>query len=397
MIELFNTKKDCCGCASCANVCPKQAIKMEPDKDGFIYPIIDDGLCVDCGLCKKVCAFQNKPVTSEEPIATYAAINKNQTTLLNSSSGGLFGALAYITFEKNGVVFGCAWNANMEPEHICIDNPADMYKLHGSKYVQSDVKNTYVEAKKYLEQGRAVLYTGVPCHIAGFKSYLGRDYKNLITADLICHGVPNVAFFKGYITWLEQKLKSKIKEFKFRDKSNGRMDCVGKVTFQKDGKTKDKIIYWPVDYYYNYFMYGYIYRESCYECNYAGGNRQGDFTMGDYWGIEKAHPEIDANGGVSVLLVNSEKGMMLIEKLSEHLTLTFSTFEQARVENGQLRRPVIKSDKREAILKTWFYGGYQAVADEFYKQNKKQIIVFNMKKIIPRPFKKGIKKLLGRK
>lgn len=395
MIELFNQKKDCCNCTACMNICPKQAITIKPDEDGFSFPEIDRDLCIECGLCNKVCAFQNVPITGNAPISTYVAINKDRDVLSSSASGGIFGALASIILEKNGVVFGCAYNDKMEPEHICIDNLLDMKKIQGSKYVQSNINTTYTEAKKYLKNARWVLFTGTPCQIAGLKSYLGKEYSNLITADIICHGVPSADFFKGYIQYLEDKLKGKVIDFKFRDKSNG-WSLRGKVIYKKQGKILQKTIL-PVDsYYYSYFLKGDIYRENCYECKYACGSREGDFTMGDYWGVEKAHSEIETKKGVSVLLVNSKKGTMLIDELTKNLDLTESTFEQARVQNGQLNSPTAKSVRRETILRVWHEGRYKAVAEDYYRKNKKQIILSRGKMLIPHSMKKHLKRILKR-
>ena len=386
-ITLYTDKKECCGCAACMNICPKRAITMQPDENGFIYPVVKDDLCVECGLCRKVCAFQNVPVSANEPLATYAAINQDQSVLVASASGGIFPALASIIFGKKGVVFGCAFNDKMEPEHICVDNPTKMKKLQGSKYVQSSINNTFTEAKRYLEQGRVVLYIGTPCQIAGLKSYLDKNYENLITADIICHGVPSGAFFQGYIKHLEGKLKGNIVDFKFRDKSKG-WGLMGKVVYNKKGVVREEFIPPITSYYYCYFLKGDIYRETCYECKYSSGNRQGDFTMGDYWGVEKAHPELETKNGVSVLLVNSAKGMALIERLGNQLDLTQSTFEQAREQNEQLRRPTAKSDKRDTILKTWREGGYQAIAEEYYKTNKKRLVLFRIKMLVPQSVKR---------
>lgn len=393
MIILFEKKDKCCACSACLNICPKQAIIMRSDVDGFAFPVITTDLCIECKLCNKVCAFQNVPVSDNEPIASYVAINKDRNILSASASGGIFGALTSIVFEKNGVVFGCAYNDNMELEHICVDNQSDMKKIQGSKYIQSNVATTYTEAKEYLKSGRYVLFTGTPCQITGLKSYLGKDYKNLLTADIICHGLPSADFFHGYIKYLEEKFRGKLIDIKFRDKSHG-WGLMGKVIYEKDGKVQEKVLTPFTSYYYGYFLKGDIYRESCYECKYACGNREGDFTMGDYWGIEKAHPEIDTKNGVSVLLVNSEKGMKLIDELTKYLDLTISTLVQAREQNGQLNKPTAKSYKRESILKTWREGGYQAVADEYYKLNKKQIWLFKIKMLIPHSAKKLIKKLL---
>mgnify|MGYP001109992381 CR=1 FL=1 len=393
MIELFDQKKNCCSCTACMNICPKQAITMESDIDGFTYPEIDKNFCIECGLCKKVCAFQNIPISKSEPIATYVAINKDKDILSSSASGGIFGALASLVFEKKGVVFGCAYNDNMDPEHICVDNLVDIKKIQGSKYVQSNIKNAYREVKENLKVGYWVLFTGTPCQIAGLKSYLGKDYDKLITADIICHGVPSGDFFKGYINYLERKLKGKIIDFKFRDKSHG-WGLRGKVIYIKKGKILQKTILPVTSYYYNYFLKGDIYRESCYECKYACGSREGDFTIGDYWGVDKAHPEVDVKKGVSVLLINSKKGIMLLSELSKYLDLTKSTFEQAREENSQLNRPTSKSCRREKILETWIKGDYKAIADEYYKLNRKQIILSKSKMLIPYSMKRFLKRIL---
>ncbi len=396
MIRLYNEKKDCCGCSACMNVCPVKAIIMKPDEDGYTFPKIDNKICIDCGLCEKVCAFQNVPVSENEPIATYVAVNKNKDILLSSSSGGLFGALASLIFEKDGVVFGCAYNNDMVPEHICVNNLTDMKKIQGSKYVHSSINHTYSEAKKYLNDDRWVLFTGTPCQIAGLKSFLGKSYGRLITADIICHGVPSAGFFKGYIKHLEEKFNGKVIDFKFRDKSNG-WGLMGKVVYKKNNKLLKKIIVPIISYYYNYFLKGYIYRENCYECKYACGGREGDFTMGDYWGIEKAHPDIETKNGVSVLLVNSKKGMALVKDLSKYLDFKLSDFEKAREQNIQLKRPTAKSEKREKILSIWREGGYKAVADEYYKANKKTFMALRFKMLVPPSVKSFIKRVALRR
>jgi coenzyme F420-reducing hydrogenase beta subunit len=396
VIELFKSKKDCCCCAACMNICPKHAILMKSDEDGFLFPEINSDLCMECGLCKNVCAFQNISIMEKEPIATYVAINKNKELLSTSASGGIFGALASIVLGKKGVVFGCAYNENMESEHINIDDLLDIKKIQGSKYVQSNINDSYTKAKKYLEENRWVLFTGTPCQIAGLKSYLGKEYDKLITADLICHGVPSTEFFRGYIRYLEDKLNGRIKDFKFRDKSKG-WGHQAKIIYEKRGTVREKFILPIESYYYYYFLKGNIYRESCYECKYACGSREGDFTMGDYWGVEKAHPAIETKNGVSVLLVNSIKGMQLLSDLKEYLNLTKSTFEQAREHNGQLNRPVPKSERREAILKMNHQDGYQAVANEYYRAHKWQIVLIKVRLLVPQPVKNVVKSLLGRK
>ncbi|NLA83437.1 MAG: 4Fe-4S dicluster domain-containing protein [Clostridiales bacterium] len=416
MINLYTSKSQCCGCTACMSVCPERAITMKPDENGFLYPVIDSSLCIECKLCKKVCSFQydvENPCTLSKPLKTYAAILKDTDFLKNSASGGAFVALAMYTLHNNGVVFGCTMNDGLKPEHICIDSFNDIHKLQGSKYVQSDLKDTYYEIKKYLKSNRLVLFTGTPCQVAGLKSYLGKEYDNLITADLICHGVPSYSFFKSYIQWIEWKLEGKIIDFRFRIKEK----CWGhgaKVVYKKNGIVKEKSIVPIESCYYYYFLKGYIYRESCYECPYAGPYRIGDFTFGDYWGIDKVHPEVNRSNGVSLVLVNTQKGLQIINgvdpfnifdgsrkyknsfKINDCLYLIESDFEKARQYNGQLNYPVIRHKEREIILNIFREEGFKAVADKYYNDMKKQIIMYKIKAIIPTPIKSKIKKILKR-
>ncbi len=396
MIIQYKEKKDCCACAACMNICPKNAITMKSDEEGFTFPNINHDLCIRCKQCLKVCAFQNVPIIDKEPISAYAAINKNDSILKASSSGGVFGALASLVLNKKGIVFGCDYNENMEPVHIAIENCSDIKKLQGSKYVQSYIGTTYTKAKRYLDSERWVLYTGTPCQIAGLKAYLGKDYLNLITADIVCHGVPNATFFVDYIRYLERKLNGKIIDFKFRDKTKG-WGRMGKVIYLKDGKICNEFIHPNISSYYSYFLGGHICRDSCYDCKYACGNREGDFTMCDFWGIERAHPEIITEKGVSALLINSNKGIGFLNDLTQHLSLTKSNLEIVRYENEQLNYPTPKSNSRESILKKWRDEGYKAVEDEFYSANKWNIRLTKLKIMIPQPIKDKIKTLIGRK
>jgi hypothetical protein len=222
---------------------------------------------------------------------------------------------------------------------------------------------------------------------------LGTDYHTLITADIICHGVPSSNFFKGYIKYLESSLNGEIVDLRFRDKSKG-WGHIERVYYKQNGIMKNKLIQPFESYYHRYFLSGDILRENCYECKYACCSREGDFTMGDYWGIEKAHPEIKKESGVSVFLVNSQKGKLLVNELMNYLYLTKSDFSKARMQNGTLNKPTRNSVIREKILETWREGGYQAVAAEYYKTNRKKIMLYRLKGILPKAIKDGIKKLI---
>lgn len=396
MIVLFDRKADCCGCAACMNICPKNAIEMEPDSDGFVFPQIDRDLCIECGLCKRVCAFQNVPVPNNKPLATYVGINKNTDVLINSASGGVFAALAEFIFQRQGVVFGCAYCEDMRPKHIGIDNVLHMERIQGSKYVQSEINASYSKVREYLEDDRWVLFTGTPCQISGLKSFLGKDYPQLLTADLICHGVPSANFFVGYMRCLEKGIGGEIIDFNFRDKTKG-WGLNSKVIYKRNNEMCERQIPTIDSYYYRYFLKGEIYRESCYSCKYACSHRVADFTMGDYWGIENAHPEVKAQKGVSVLLVNNERALKLVEKLKKYLELTESSLELASKQNAQLNKPTPMGGNRDKIFKAWRLGGYNAVAQEYYRTHKYAIISAKIKSFVPLPIKKIIRSVLKRK
>nr|MCR4903058.1 Coenzyme F420 hydrogenase/dehydrogenase, beta subunit C-terminal domain [Butyrivibrio sp.] len=194
---LFENKKDCCACGACLNICPKQAISMHEDEYGFIYPVVDEKLCIGCGACKKDCSYQNKDETNV-PLECYAAVSKNKDQAKRSASAGIFSALATKTLLNGGVVYGAAFDKAWNVNHISIGSADELYKLQGSKYTQSNTGKTFSEVKKALIEGKNVLYSGTPCQIAGLKGFLGKDYNNLLTVDIVCHGVPNNKMFKEY-------------------------------------------------------------------------------------------------------------------------------------------------------------------------------------------------------
>lgn len=271
-------------------------------------------------------------------------------------------------------------------------------RLQGSKYVQSYVGTTYNLAKKYLEIGRKVLFSGTPCQIAGFMGYLGKDYDNLITVDIICHGVPNAKLFKDYIDLSNKKLNGKIMEFDFRNKEKG-WGLNTKITFQTDKEVKKKHFYYIESSYYVHFIKSDTYRESCYSCKYACSHRPADFTIGDYWGIDKEHPEIIGKGkfskelGISVISCNTQKAIDVLKSYSNILDLVPSTFEKAARHNEQLRHPSHPSSYRKKLFELYSMGGYEAVDKAFYKDYKFDIMKGRIKYLIPSPIKNVLKRI----
>lgn len=401
-IILFDEKTKCCACGACKNICPKGAIAMKEDEYGFLYPQIDEKKCVQCGICKKVCAYQNGQVKNI-PIKCYAAVNKNKVELMKSASGGIFVAVATSVLKEGGVVFGAALDfedGHAHPHHIAVREISQLYRLQGSKYVQSAIENTYEEAKEELNLGKKVLFSGTPCQIAGLYGYLRREYENLFTVDVICHGVPSAKMFDDFLQNETNKRNvKKIKEYIFRDKKRG-WGMNGKIRFElKNGSEKTVYIPARLTSYNTFFLDGFNYRENCYSCKYANSKRPGDITLGDYWGIERENPELlknkeyDIENGISCIIVNSKNGMKIMQNII-NLSMYETQFEKIANKNGQLKYPSKRPAKREQIMKLYFQKGYRGVDEYFYRNYKKQIIVHTVFNAFPIGVRLKIKKVL---
>ena len=391
---LYKKKSDCCGCGACMNICPRKAISMTEDECGFVYPEINAELCIRCGKCKKVCAFQNTEETNY-PLKTVATVSKNKEQASNSASGGIFAAIAEQFISDNGVVYGAAFDEKWGVSHREVSKEDELPVLQGSKYVQSSIGFTYTQAKENLESGKMVLFSGTPCQIAGFKKYLGKEYGNLLTIDIICHGVPSEKIFQSYIKYLENKEGGSLKYFTFRDKKIG-WGINGCAKFEThNGKIKEKKLWQSASSYLYYFVKGWIYRENCYCCKYAGKNRPGDITLGDYWGIEKEHPEYlqssgwDENKGISVVIANSEKGEKYLHQV-ECLDTKTSLFEKAAQANDQLRHPSSEG-KRKEILSAFIKNGWYELEREYQKNIGLKKYSSQIKAMIPKELKKWLK------
>lgn len=402
-IELFKTKKDCCGCGACITACPRHAISMEADENRFLYPVIDEKACVECGLCKKACKYSFDPMKQDVSRVVVATINE-KSELMQAASGGVFTAAAKSILENNGVVFGATLtfeNGHANPHHIMVDSKEELWRLQGSKYVQSVIGDTYKQAESYLKKGFAVLFSGTPCQIVGLKGYLRKEYDNLYTIDLICHGVPSQKLFDDYIQDLNKRYHGQITQYRFRDKTKGwGMNTAFDITVDGTHKT----IFKParLESYPSFFLDCKIYRENCYSCPYAAKTRVGDITIGDFWGIEKAHPELmerqefQESKGISCLLVNSEQGELLLNAMKGRLNVHESTLEKAAMKNAQLKRPSKRSSEREAILRIYRQSGYEGVKYYFSKNHRKQIVIHTIYNSIPRKIRLWLKSALGK-
>lgn len=393
---LFAKKEDCCGCGACMNICPQKAISMIEDEGGFLYPKIDQSKCIQCEKCKNVCAFQHNEECNQ-PLKTFAAVAKNKDIIKNSASGGVFAAITEQIIKEGGIVCGAAFQDDWSVHHIIIDNVNQIYKLQGSKYTQSNIDNTYTEVKKVLLQGKKVLYSGTPCQIAGLYGYLGKHDDNLMTIDIVCHGVPNNRMFQDYIKQLEANENGKVRQFTFRDKTIG-WGKNGSVNIKADNKNYKKKLWESASSYLYYFSKGWIQREGCYQCKYACSNRPADLTVGDYWGIEKVHSDYlgkkgwDESKGISLVIANTEIGLNLLQKVEKYVELRPSSFEKASMKNSQLNHPVAKG-KRERMIQKYVEGGWKFLEKEFQEQVGWRKYTGFLKSWIPSCLKRFLKRL----
>lgn len=298
--NICNKKSLCTGCEACVNICSHNAIKMKHDWKGFLYPEIDSQKCINCGLCNKICPI-NHSIDKFEFNNAYAFVENNKQLLLKASSGGAFGVIARYIISEGGVVFGASMDEEYNVHYTEVHKLEDLELIYGSKYVQAYVGSAYRNVKKYLNENRKVLFCGCPCQVAGLNSFLKKDYDNLITMDLICHGVPSQPYFKKYVKDLLVKHnKLGYKNFRFRFKPSNKTE-----------KLNTYIGYLNHDYYMSYFLWGKGFRSSCYKCKFAGGKRPGDFTIGDFWNNKNAKLDLDDKQGVSLILFNTEKSKTL--------------------------------------------------------------------------------------
>lgn len=309
--------ENCTECSACKYSCPKKAISFIINNEGFSYPEINQTKCIDCSICKNICPVLNTEKLVNKPRVIYAAQINDNVTLSKSSSGGMFYLFASYALSKGGVVYGAAWDKNMKNQHIEVDNLADLNQLLGSKYVQSDIGDSYLRIKERLKSGRIVYFSGTPCQVAGLKSFLKKDYENLITSDIICHGTPSQKIFDVFLQSLRDEYKADIVNYFFRDKSlygwsSNASTSIIKIKRKRNGKELKLIYNHNMRAYYNAFLNGDISRLDCYSCPFAKSERTGDFTIGDYWDIEKIYSDFpNIEKGVSVITINTEKGMKL--------------------------------------------------------------------------------------
>lgn len=346
MIEILEKNK-CCGCYGCVNICPKKCISMKYDNEGFAYPVVDKEKCVNCGLCEKACPTFKNLNLEKYNYEGYVCYNTNEEARKSSSSGGIFILLCEEVINKKGVVFGASFDENFIVKHSYAETLEGCEKFKGSKYVQSQIGDTYKQAKKFLEEGRIVLFSGTQCQIKGLNLFLNKKYENLLAVDIICHGVPSPMVFEKYKEILKNKYNSNINNISFRDKRIGWRKFSFTATFDNNEfYTKDL----KEDPYLKGFLKNLYLRPSCYECKSKNFSNGADISLADYWGVYDKHPDFFDDKGSSLLLINSKKGKAMLEEISNKIKYKETDLDFAISRNKCIIQPTFKTDKREKFF-----------------------------------------------
>lgn len=361
----------CCGCFACRSVCHFGAIKTTRSFDGFLYPVVDDSLCTNCGLCEKVCPELNAQ-KKNLPISAYYGRCSDEKVLMTSSSGGAFSLLANIVLKMSGIIFGAVFDAKKKEVVIKNSNDVTLEQLKRSKYVESNPLDSFLQVKEFLENDKFVMYVGLPCEIGGLKKFLNKDYDNLLLVDFLCGGSSSTINFQEHLNFLENRYKSKVIDVNFRPKLYGWKEHSFKVDFE-NGKSYKTYAY--LDTYFRGFVYEKaLIRNCCNSCSYSMGH-DSDIILADFWGFRQVNGFKDDDKGMSLVMANNDKGIKWIEKIPNN------QFKKLEIENIQYAfKP--KNDKN--IMKTMFlknykkYGFEKAAKKTYMKKTK----IFKIKKII---------------
>lgn len=341
MLKL-TSKQSCCGCTACASICPKGCIAMEADSEGFCYPQIEQSRCINCGLCEKVCPLLHKP-QPHEVLNVYGAKNTDDSVRYTSSSGGMFTLFAQAVLNGGGTVFGAELDADLQVCHTGITEAADLTKLRGSKYVQSKMDGVFKQVRSLLNGGKQVLFSGTPCQIAGLKGFLMKDYANLTTVDVVCHGVPSAKVYNKHLAEIAADTGEEVTQVKFRDKANGWKQ--GETLFlspnHRTGAPKRQETYMRL------FLNNVSIRPSCADCAFNNKRSLADVTIADYWGVDKQFPEFDDDKGVTLVLINTTKGQTLFDSVKDKTTYIITDFAKGAQYNLAVAKSLGLHPKRQ--------------------------------------------------
>lgn len=371
----------CSGCGFCKQVCPTDAIILQEDSHGFMHPTVEMSKCIQCGKCLNLCPYKKKEaqkISKEVDFQSiYAAYSKNPEVVKNSSSGGLFYEIANKVIQENGVVYGAAFDEEFSLAHRRVDKIEDIKPLMGSKYVQSNAFFSFDSIKEDIKTGRKVLFIGTPCQVSALRA-LNKNAENLLLVDLVCHGVPSQSLIRNHVKCVESTFAEKVKEYIPRSKVTGWIGC--ELFNFNNGKKEFKH---PVTQAYRRIFYSNLaLRESCYNCPYTDFDRPGDLTLADYWGIEKNRPDLYRKEGLSMLLVNSEKGKHFIETID---TIVLSETDRDTIvkeKQPHLFQPVKKPNGYKQFWNDYQSKGWKYIIAKYAECSKKQLFKWHIKKVL---------------
>ena len=377
----IHKKEDCCGCTACANVCPKKCIVMEPDEEGFLYPQVKKDLCIDCGLCEKVCPVKFPPIKKsdeykDEQLDAVVARTKSKDFLRASTSGGFVNELNLYTLSREGYVCGCVFDTDFLTKHYITNNKEEFIRFCGSKYVQSNLSDCFTKIKGFFYYFVQLCFTGTPCQVAGLKTFLRKEYDNLITVDLVCRSIPGSSLYKKYLQFQEAKYKSKIKKINFRNKTYGYHSGSLTIEFENGKKYSGSN---RVDLYMKAFHSDIASRPSCYECKFKTKKRCSDFTVFDSWRPDRVAllPCKDDDNGYTNVILHSEKAKHIIQQLSNLEIYSADADKMFLYAGGMESNSIIKTEKRDK-----FFRGLQDVSKENFSEYIKSFVSITKKDII---------------
>lgn len=386
MINIVD-KNRCCGCTACYSICPKRCIKMTLDKEGFYYPIVDEKNCIDCGLCNKVCFFNEEINSGKMEQSLYIAIqNKDEKQRESSTAGGAFSLIADYILDNNGIVYAVGYDEKMMVCHQKCEYKSDISRLSGSKYVQSFLGDTFRYIKENLKNKTKILFVGTPCQVHGLKNYIGEN-EYLYTIDLLCLGVSSPHLYKKWIEYLEKKYELEIINIEFRNKRFGYATPNVRVSF-KNGKAIDQTYDSKV--HANLFFKNYNVRPSCYECEYRNKARVSDFTLGDFTEINKINSSMDDDKGTTKMWIHTDKGKILFNEICSYANFYIIDYQCSNIIGGPKIQISTPKDRNDFFKDVYEMDYYSLVTKWEPKTLKSDIIGIARKLINKLPFKSYI-------
>ena len=400
MIEI-QEKSQCCGCAACQQVCPKGCITMKPDEEGFLYPKVDKAACVDCHLCENVCPVLHSPEErTNENQRGYLVQIKDERIRKESTSGGSFTAIASWVIERGGVVFGASLDIRKkEVAHRWVDTADGLSLFRNSKYVQSNIGNSYKETREFLKKGRWVCFSGTPCQIEGLKCFLRKDYERLVTVDVVCYGIPSPGMFRDYLSWQQQRIGGRFTKMLFREK---RLSYnYTSVSIFNDQSDKDYHSGVERDKFMRSFFSDMNVRPSCYDCHFKKRYRVSDFTIWDCYDVKAFSKHFDEEG-TNRMLVHTEKGEHILEAIKNDIRWEeYKDLDYFIADETAMVKSVRKPRQREAffddyarmdygeLMDKWFPDTWKVRMNSFLRMTAFRLGVYN-------PAKRIVKKILGK-